>query len=217
MKNILCFGDSNTWGYIPKADRTLPNTRYPFEVRWTGVAQKELGPEYRLIEEALNGRTTAFDDPVEPGRNGLACLDMILDSQSPIDLVIVFLGCNDTKEHHSTTAPIIAQGLRVIVEQILGSNYGPSGSAPKVLIAPPIPIGEHIEDTWMITYFNNRSVEKAKQLPALFEEVAEQYGVAYLNAALYGTPSTEDCIHMYPDSHERLGKAFAKKIKEILG
>ena len=217
MKNILCFGDSNTWGYIPKADRILPNTRYPFEVRWTGVAQKELGPEYRLIEEALNGRTTAFHDPVEPHRSGLACLDMILDSQSPLDLVIIFLGCNDTKEHLATTAPIIAQGLRVIVEQILSSSYGPDGAAPKILIAPPIPIGEHIEDTWMITYFNNHSVEKAKQLPSLFEEVAQQYGVAYLNAALYGTPSREDGIHMYPDSHERLGKAFAQKIKELLG
>ena len=217
MKNILCFGDSNTWGYIPKADRTLPNTRYPFDIRWTGVAQKELGPEYRLIEEALNGRTTVFNDPVEPNRNGLACLDMIMDSQSPLDLVIVFLGCNDTKEHFSSTAPIIAQGLRVIVEQILKSSYGPNGSAPKVLVVPPAPIHPNIENTWMITYFNKQSVEKASQLPALYEDVAKQYGVGYLNAALYATPSEEDGLHLYPESHEKLGKAFAKKIKDMLG
>ena len=34
MKNILCFGDSNTWGYDP-----VTGSRYAYDVRWTGRLQ----------------------------------------------------------------------------------------------------------------------------------------------------------------------------------
>jgi len=217
MKTVLCYGDSNTWGYIPKALRAQPNSRYPYDVRWPGIASKILGPDYRLIEEALNGRTTVFDDPVEPGRNGIAYLDVALLSHAPIDLVVVMLGSNDTKEHHSTTSRIITQGMSLVAEKILSSDAGLDGKAPKLLIAAPIEINENIENLWTYTYFNKKSVEKAKELPAQYKELTERMGVFYLNAADYGAPSKEDGIHMYPDGHRRLGEAFAAKIKEILG
>ena len=217
MKTVLCYGDSNTWGYIPKALRTQPNNRYPYDVRWTGVASKVLGPEYHLIEEALNGRTTVFDDPVEPFRNGIAYLDVALLSHAPIDLVVVMLGSNDTKEHHSTTSRIITQGMSVVAEKILSSDAGPMGSTPELLIVAPIEINENIENLWTYTYFNKKSVEKAKELPAQYKELADRMGVFYLNAADYGTPSVEDGLHMYPEGHKRLGEAIAAKIKDILG
>lgn len=37
MKQILCFGDSNTWGLIPKTKQ-----RYPWGVRWTSILDNEL-------------------------------------------------------------------------------------------------------------------------------------------------------------------------------
>lgn len=78
MKTILCYGDSNTWGYIPAAGERLP-----YEARWTGVLQKSLGDRCRVIEEGLNGRTTVWDDPFKPGRNGLKALRPILDTHAP--------------------------------------------------------------------------------------------------------------------------------------
>ena len=32
MKEILCFGDSNTYGLVPKENR-----RFSYEERWTGI------------------------------------------------------------------------------------------------------------------------------------------------------------------------------------
>jgi lysophospholipase L1-like esterase len=61
--NILCFGDSNTWGFIPGSDAD----RYTADVRWPGVMQSALGVGYKVIEEAQNGRMTVWDDPMEPG------------------------------------------------------------------------------------------------------------------------------------------------------
>ena len=54
-KSILCFGDSNTWGFVPGAFN--PNTfymeRYPRDIRWPGVMEKALGINYHVIKEVL--------------------------------------------------------------------------------------------------------------------------------------------------------------------
>lgn len=49
-KRILCFGDSNTWGYDGQT-----GLRFAEDVRWTGVLQSLLGPEYTVLEEGQNG------------------------------------------------------------------------------------------------------------------------------------------------------------------
>ena len=46
MYRILCYGDSNTWGYNAET-----GDRFPEDVRWTGVLQGLLGPAVRILEE----------------------------------------------------------------------------------------------------------------------------------------------------------------------
>ena len=53
MKTVLCYGDSNTYGFNPSN-----GFRYPENVRWTGRLQSALGDGYKIIEEGCNGRTT---------------------------------------------------------------------------------------------------------------------------------------------------------------
>ena len=85
MKHILCYGDSNTHGYIPGGGRYDDDTRY------TGILAKLLGSDYRIIEEGLNSRTSSFDDPFEPYKNGMDCLVPCLDSHKPLNLTILML------------------------------------------------------------------------------------------------------------------------------
>ena len=87
MTTILCYGDSNTYGYNP-----VNGLRYPKDVRWTGVLQKMLGEEYEVIEEGCNGRTTVFEDTKEPWKAGLGYLRPCLNTHKPIDFVIMMLG-----------------------------------------------------------------------------------------------------------------------------
>ena len=97
MKTIVCYGDSNTWGYMPKRERPQETTlnRFPWGVRWTSLLQEQLGAAYRVVEEGLNGRTTMFDDPLDICRNGLESIDCCMLSKHPVDLVILMLGTND--------------------------------------------------------------------------------------------------------------------------
>ena len=66
MKQMIAFGDSNTWGLNP-----VLNSRYPENVRWTGLLRKKLSREgILLVEEGLCGRTTVFNDPIRKGLKG---------------------------------------------------------------------------------------------------------------------------------------------------
>ncbi len=105
MPVIVAFGDSNTWGYDPAT-----GGRFPRPQRWPSVLQRELGADFEVIAEGLNGRTTVHDDPIEPYRCGADALPPCLMSHAPVDLVILALGCNDLKKRFSVSAFDIAEG-----------------------------------------------------------------------------------------------------------
>ncbi|MEO1797934.1 MAG: GDSL-type esterase/lipase family protein, partial [Pseudomonadota bacterium] len=134
-KRIMCFGDSLTWGWIPVAEG-VPTTRYPAEVRWTGVLKAALGEGTTIIEEGLSARTTMLSDPTDPRLDGSAYLPSALASHLPLDLVILMLGTNDTKAYFHRTPFEIAAGMSKLVGQVLGSagGVGTVYPAPEVLI-----------------------------------------------------------------------------------
>ena len=111
MTTVLCYGDSNTFGYVPET-----GLRYPKEVRYTGRLQQLLGEGYTVIEEGCNGRTTIYDDPIDGWKNGRDYLKPCLHSHRPVDIVTMMLGSNDLKTTFHLTADRIAAGVEVLVK-----------------------------------------------------------------------------------------------------
>ena len=110
MKTVLCYGDSNTYGYDPET-----GLRYPPALRWPDALQALLGPEYRVIPEGLNGRTTAFGRKGLAWLNGLSTLDPIIRTHYPIDCLIFMLGTNDCKERFGANPACIGAGLERLI------------------------------------------------------------------------------------------------------
>ena len=211
MKNILCYGDSNTWGYNAAA-----GDRFPADIRWTGILKNALGEGHNVIEEGLNGRTTVFDDPIEDHRNGKDYLIPCLMSHKPLDLVIIMLGTNDLKKRFSLPACDIAAGAGVLVDIVLRSGAGENGKAPKVLLISPIGVGSGIKESYFDEMFGGESsIKTAKEFAYYYKRVAEQYGCEFMNAAEIAVPSPADAIHMEAGEHKKLGEAVAKKVKAI--
>ena len=127
MKTILCYGDSNTWGCIPLTGAQPPR-RYGPAQRWPGVLRRELGDGFGIVEEGLNGRTTVWDDPLEPYRSGKELLVPCLLTHQPIDLVIVMLGTNDLKGRFAVGARDIAAGAGLLLDIVRASDCGPGAS-----------------------------------------------------------------------------------------
>ena len=110
---ILCYGDSNTYGYIPAGG----GKRYDEDTRWTCRLQNQLGKEYHVIEEGCSGRTTDVDDPDAPWKNGMSGLLISLHSHKPIDMIILMLGTNDLKTVFHRDAETIAASAASVAEE----------------------------------------------------------------------------------------------------
>ena len=120
MKNVLCFGDSNTYGYDPAGMRDGTAVRYAHDVRWCGVAQRDLGEGWHVIEEGLNGRTTVRDDMchLDTNLNGIRALPMLLEAHKPLDAIVIMLGTNDCKTVFNVTASDIARGAMALIRAV---------------------------------------------------------------------------------------------------
>jgi len=218
MKHILVYGDSNTWGWDPELFDTATGIakRYPYEVRWTSIAQKELGPDYRIIEDALNGRTFLNDDPYYPHRVGMGCFDSVLDAQAPLDLVIIMLGCNELKHMFGLSAGMIVGGLDKIVAQAKQSYYG--YPAPQVLVISPAPTTPDIGDLMFGHNFGPDCYKKSLELSPLYKGVAAKHGVGFLDGSALGLEINPlDGLHYSKSDHAKLAAAAVAKIKEMLG
>ncbi|WP_303861465.1 SGNH/GDSL hydrolase family protein [Alkalibaculum bacchi] len=214
-KRILCYGDSNTFGFTP-----LTGRRYSKKERWTGILQQLLGPDNKIIEEGLCGRTTVFDDPFDSNRNGRKMLIPSMQSHDPLDLIIIMLGSNDMKKIFNIGPSEIARGAGALAQIAIDWTREKSNTNTpvKILLVSPI----HINKTIVVSPFGEEfgyleSFEKSLQLAPQFQMIAEELGVEFMDAALSAKPSEEDGLHLTKEGHKNLANAFAKKIKEILG
>lgn len=206
-KTILCYGDSNTYGYNP-----LNGLRYSKDIRWTGCLQKLLGEEYSIIEEGCNGRTAVFEDPLEGWKNGFDYLKPCLNSHKPIDIVILMLGSNDLKTTFHATAKNIADGVEVLVDTIKAFTKNKQGFEPVIILLSPPEIGKGICDSPFHYAFDESSILRSKELPEEYRQVAKRKGCIFCKASEYIKPSQVDSLHLMPEEHKKL----AEVLKEII-
>jgi lysophospholipase L1-like esterase len=204
-KTILCFGDSNTWGYNP-----VDGTRYPKTVRWTGILATKLGDSFEIIEEGLNGRTTIWDDPIEGYKNGKEYLIPCLESHKPLDLIIILLGTNDLKHRFSLTSFDIAEAAGILVKTVQNSDVGLDGTAPEILLLAPPKLSRLSGDS--LSEFKG-GVEKSQELSNQYERVANQFGCMYSDLSGVVVSSDIDGVHLEPEEHKKIGEHVARFLK----
>lgn len=207
---ILCFGDSNTWGYMPTGGR------YDDETRWPMRMQRMLGEGYCVIEEGLNGRTTVFDDPVEGGyKSGAAYLPVCLMSHNPLDAVILMLGSNDTKQRFGMNAKTIGEGMMQLVRLSRLYAVNDEGAAPKIILCAPAPFLDTLMQAGHGPCFGAQAIGVSFDLIKEYERVAKLLRCDYFDASDSAEVSPLDAVHLTRNGHLRLGEAMAEKIKGI--
>ena len=207
MKNIFCFGDSITWGCNP-ADWT----RYNYEDRWTSVLQNQLGADYYVTVNALSDRTTNYDLPFLPYRNGKDHLMMLLESNAPLDLVIIMLGTNDMISMLNVNAEKSAAGMMALIRIIYQSLSGPNGQIPKVMIICPPAIGKLTK--FMSLYYGGKE-DESKKLAGFYKTFSEQFGCAFIDSNEFIKVCEPDGLHISRESQKILGMKVAEEVKKI--
>ncbi len=213
MPRILCYGDSNTWGYatVPR-----PDGRYADHERWPRVMGAALGPDWSVVEEGLNGRTTVHADPIEGmWLDGSSTFTAIIRSHMPLDVVAIMLGTNDLKARFSVGPFDIAGGVEVLLKQLSRAEAGRSGRAPKAVVICPPPI---LNTFGAFAFFGEMfagGYEKSLRLSPFYEAVAAQNGAAFLDAGQVIVTSAYDGIHLDVEMQGRLGEAVATVINRL--
>ena len=211
VKNILCYGDSLTWGYNAEA-----LSRHPFEVRWPNVLQAEIGNAVHVVEDGLNGRTTAFDDQlVAEDRNGARTLPTSLATHSPLDLVIIMLGANDMKPWIHGRAYVAANGMARLINIVRGHAYFFNAPAPKIIIVSP-PAVSRTDNVEFSEYFEGANVSSTN-LAKAYDQYAQQLGVGFFDAGTVATTTPVDGVHLDAENTRAIGKALVPLVKQTLG
>lgn len=225
-RRILCFGDSNTFGWIGTLDG--PARRFPPEVRWTGRLAALLGPDWTIIEEGLGGRTLADNFTVGngicfpgAGLSGKDYLPACLLSHLPLDAVIIMLGSNDMKSALGKNEFDIAAGMATLADIVLTFPWGEllKYPHPQLLIVSPPLIGARKMELAGERYVD--APRKSRALAELYRDVASKYGASFLDAAacLTDAPVGEahgpDGMHLSPPDHARLAQAMADTLRRM--
>lgn len=202
---ILCYGDSNTFGYIPGR-----GGRYNRHTRWPGRLQELLGSEYQVIEEGLCGRTTAFEDMTEPGRNGLDRVREAVERSLPLDVLVIMLGSNDCKAQFGASAAEIAGGL----EQVAAQARGGEASGFRVLLVAPAAMTDRVMHSGFGSEFDQRSIKVSKELAEAYEALARKCGCDFLDGSKVTQVSEIDGLHLDAEGHGRLAEAVVKYLQK---
>ncbi|MDO4519935.1 MAG: GDSL-type esterase/lipase family protein [Eubacteriales bacterium] len=203
MKTVLCFGDSNTYGYRPDNGE-----RYPSDIRWTGILKNELREKnIDVIEEGLVGRTTVFEDNIRVGRKGSDFLIPIIESHAPVDTLVLMLGTNDCKVRYKASAQVIGLGIENLLSQV--KNYD---KRIEILLMSPIYLGEHVWEEKFDPEFDEESIQTSKKLADVYKKIADKYGCRFLAASEVAAPSEADQEHMDSFGHRALADAVRKQI-----
>jgi lysophospholipase L1-like esterase len=207
---VLCYGDSNTFGQ--RAD--VKGGRWPADIRWTGVLQRELGDDYYVIEEGLPSRATDLEYSKKPGRNGKVYLSPCLGSHNPVDMVLLMLGTNDLKSAYKRSVDDIAQAVAGLVADIRQYGKNKQGDAPKIVVISPIHINDKAPNYYASStpHYDAISADKSLQLANAFKSVADSLGCDFADAAEVAVPG-EDGIHFDKDSHTLFAKLLVQRIK----
>ncbi|MCX8280657.1 SGNH/GDSL hydrolase family protein [Phyllobacterium sp. 0TCS1.6C] len=210
MKTVLCYGDSLTWGFIPDG-----TGRHALQDRWPQVLQAELGDAVHVVSEALNGRTTAFDDHLSGfERNGAKTLGTTLGSHFPLDLIVIMLGTNDMKSFVCGNAQGAKRGIQRLIEIVRTTQYQFRAGTPQILIMAPPPL-RRVEIAEYVEIFAG-GIQQSQLLAGLYSEAARLAGCGFFDAGSVATASPLDGIHLDAENTRAIGKAVAPIVRQML-
>ena len=215
-KHIVCLGDSNTHGYCAApCDCADGGLRYNEHERWTRLLQEALGEDYLVVEEGLSGRTTCFDDPIHEGLNALDYIYPCLKSHEAVDLLVIMLGTNDTKDRFCASAACIGLGMARLVKKAMATVCW-GGHQPNILVIAPPPIGEGMLSSDVAATMGTQCVEKSRQLAHYYKEQCGRLGGRFLDAGELGCEFNQvDFMHLTKKGHAALAQALAKLVPEL--
>lgn len=203
MKKIVCYGDSNTFGY-----NSRDNSRFDENTRWTSLLQKKLGTEYEVVNEGMCNRTGFADNPDGALFSAQKHLPEVLSEINEIYLLILAIGTNDLQFQYNISFDVIEKGLENLIKIA-------KEKVNNIIIIPPTILNENILKGFFSSMFDEKSIEKSKEVEEIYKRLANENHCIYFDINKFVTPSDFDGLHYDEKSHELIANKLVDNIKYI--
>ena len=200
MKKVLCFGDSNVYGFIPASGK-----RYDTNTRWSGILQELCKDNFTIIEAGCNNRTAFSDNPAGIMETGYKILPSYLEKD--LYCTILAIGINDLQKRYSVKENEFKSGMQKLIRIV--KDLAPESKI--ILISPPV-ITKHILSSFFSTMFDEISIKKSKELGRIYKSLADENGCEFIDLEQVTKPSELDGLHFTPDGHKKIAQAVYEKM-----
>lgn len=199
---ILCYGDSNTFGFCPN-----DGSRYPKTIRWTGILAELLGEQYSIIEEGCNNRNGFIKSTGNFIQNGKEYFSECIKKNPNFDILILALGTNDIQKFYDINEQIVNEGLSYYTDTLNKLD-----KQIRLILVTPVKISKNILNNYFAFQFDSVSIERSIWIQDLYYKFAANNNIELFDVNKYVTPSTIDGLHFDPNSH----KIIANQLAEII-
>ena len=132
MKKILCYGDSNTFGFVPE-----DGSRYSLDSRWTGLLQSRLGSDYLIIEEGACDRTGFVYNSKGDLYSAQNHFPVLMSKNTDIDILILAIGSNDLQFQYDIDFSTVEKGLENLIKAA-------KTKTDNIIIIPPVILDNNV-------------------------------------------------------------------------
>lgn len=202
MKKIICYGDSNTFGFNPK-----DGSRYDKNVRWTGLLSGILGSDYEVKEEGCNNRTAFFENPDGLIQSGQSYLAHCLEKYQDFDIFILALGTNDLQKFYDINEQIVIEGLKNHIPKITACNPN-----ARIVLVSPVLLSETVLSGAFSHQFNEKSIKASIWIQNIYKNFADKNGLEIVDLNKVIFPSSFDGLHFDPKEHKIIAEKLAEQI-----
>lgn len=204
MKKIICYGDSNTFGYNPK-----DNSRFDENTCWTSILQKNLGTEYEVINEGMCDRTGFVTNPKGFLFSAPKHFPKLISKSENIDMLILWVGTNDLQFQYDISISAIEKGLENLIK--IGQE-----KAKNIIIIPPVVLDEKVLEGFFNFQFDKTSIIKSRKVGRIYRTLANIYHCNYFDINKIVSPSDFDGLHYDENSHKIIGDNLTDFINKII-
>ena len=201
MKKIICYGDSNTFGYNPS-----DGSRFDENTRWTSILKKNSEGEYEVINEGMCDRTGFVDNPKGFLFSAQRHFPKMISKTNDIDLLILWIGSNDLQFQYNIGFNAVEKGLENLIRQA-------KAKSKHIIIIPPVILDEKVLGGYFNFQFDKTSIGKSKKIGRIFKNLSSNNYCKYFDINKYVRPSDIDGLHYDENSHKLIADKLLDFIK----
>lgn len=197
-RTIVCFGDSNTYGYDPADWET---GRYSPDLCWSQLLQRNLGPGWKVLMEGLNGRK------IPDLHHDRDVVLRMLRLAGPEGFLVIMLGTNDLLMTFRPDASVPAHKMEKLLAFISEEER-----KPELLLIAPVPAGSADHPDELMQRYYKESLKMNRS----FADLAERYGAYFADAAEWEIERTFDYVHFSEKGHASFAEHITEQIFTLM-